>query len=169
MGHLEFTVRPEYSLVFTLREGMELMFKKNFKSLKIALFVIKCKDVFRIQNLLKNFKSNLLFTVDLFQDEVVHFLDFELSPDGISIFRKNTNTGLYTYFSSYVSWTHRTAWIKSFTYCASRICSTNKLSSEINFTKKLAYCNGFPRSVVKTIIYQVLNTTDKSTDNDESP
>ena len=109
----------------------------------VTLFVIKWKDVLRIQNLLKNFKSNLLFTVDLFQNEAVHFLDFELSPDGISIFRKNTNTGLYTYFSSYVSWTHRTAWIKSLTYCASRICSTNKLSSEINFTKKLAYCNGF--------------------------
>ena len=35
-GALEFTVRPEYSLVFTLREGMELMFTKYFKSLKIA-------------------------------------------------------------------------------------------------------------------------------------
>ena len=74
-----------------------------------TLFVIKRKDVGRIQNLLIKFNPNLRFTVDLFQNEVPHFLDLELSPDGISIFRKNTNTGLCTHFSSYVPWTHRTA------------------------------------------------------------
>ena len=39
---------------------------------------------------------------NLFQNEVPHLLDLELSPDGISIFRKNTNTGFYSHFSSYV-------------------------------------------------------------------
>ena len=67
-----------------------------------TLFVIKREDVRLIQNLLNSFDSNLRFTVDLFQNEVPHFLDLELSPDGISVFRKNTNTGLYTHFSSYV-------------------------------------------------------------------
>ena len=67
-----------------------------------TLFVIKREDVRLIQNLLNSFDSNLRFTVDLFQNEVPHFLDLELSPDGISVFRKNTNTGLYTHFNSYV-------------------------------------------------------------------
>ena len=67
-----------------------------------TLFVIKREDVRLIQNLLNSFDSNLRFTVDLFQNEVPHFLDLELSPDGISVFRKDTNTGLYTHFSSYV-------------------------------------------------------------------
>ena len=93
----------------------------------------------------------------------------ELSPDGISIFRKNTNTDLYTHFSNYVPWTHRTAWIKSLTSRASRIYSQNKLSSEINFIKKLASRNGFPKFVGKRITNQVLNITDESTDNAESP
>ena len=48
-----------------------------------SLFVIKREDVRRIQNLLNNFGPNLRFTVDLFQNEVPHFLDLELSPDGI--------------------------------------------------------------------------------------
>ena len=134
-----------------------------------TLFVIKRENVRRIQNLLNNFNPILRFTVDLFQNEVPHFLDLELSPDGISIFRKNTNTGLYTHFTSYVPWIHRTAWIKSLTSCASRICSPNKLSSEINFIKKLASWNGFPISVVKKIILQVLSTTDESTNNAELP
>ena len=80
-----------------------------------TLFVIKHKDVLRIRIFLNNFDSNLLFTVDLFQNQVVHFLDLELSPDGISIFRKNTNTGLCIHFSRFVSWTHQTGWIKGLT------------------------------------------------------
>ena len=67
-----------------------------------TLFVIKREDVRHIQNLLNNFDPNLRLTVDLFQNEVPHFLDLELSPDDISIFRKNTNIGLYNHFSSYV-------------------------------------------------------------------
>ena len=133
-----------------------------------TLFVIKHKNVGHIQNLLNNIDSNLCFTVDLFQNEV-HFLDLELSPDGILIFRKNTNTCLYTQFSSYVPWTHRTAWIKSLTLPASCICMPNKLSSEINFIKKLAYWNSFPLFVTKKIICQVLNTTDESTNNAKTP
>ena len=67
-----------------------------------TLFVIKREDVRRIQNLSNNFDPNLRLTVDLFQNEIPHFLDLELSPDDISIFRKNTNIGLYNHFSSYV-------------------------------------------------------------------
>ena len=67
-----------------------------------TLFVIKSEDVRRIQNLSNNFDPNLRLTVELFQNEIPHFLDLELSPDGISILRKNTNTDLYTRFSSYV-------------------------------------------------------------------
>ena len=129
-----------------------------------TLFVIKREGVRRIQNLLNNYDPNLRFTVDF-----PHFLDLELSSDGISVFRKNTNTGLYTHFSSYVPWTHKTAWIKSLTSRASCICSPNKLSSEINFIKKLASWSGFPILAIKRIIHQVLNTTGESTNNAESP
>ena len=97
-----------------------------------TLFVIKREDVRRIQNLLNNFEPNLHFTVDLFLNEVPHFLDLELSPDSLSIFRKSRNTSLFTHFNSYVTWTHITAWIKSLTSRVSRMCSPNKLSSERN-------------------------------------
>ena len=62
-----------------------------------TIFLIKREDVGSIQNLLNNFDPNLRFTVDLFQNEVPHFLDLELSPAGIPIFRKNTNTDLYIF------------------------------------------------------------------------
>ena len=59
--------------------------------------------------------------------------------------------------------------MKSLTLHVSHICSPNKLSSKMNFIKKLASWNGFPRSVIKSIIHQVLNKTDKNTDNAELP
>ena len=67
-----------------------------------TLLVIKHKDVRYIQNLLNNFDPSLCFMVDFFQNEVPHLLDLESSPDGIPIFRKNTNTSLYTHFSTYI-------------------------------------------------------------------
>ena len=94
----------------------------------------------------------------LFKDKVPHFLDFELSPDGTSIFRKDNNTGLYVNFTSFVPWTYRISWIRSLVTRASRICAPNKLSSEINTIKKLASWNDFPKSVVNSIINKTLNT-----------
>ena len=92
-----------------------------------------------------------------------------LQMECLLTFRKNTDTGLYNHFSISFPQTHWTAWIKSSTFSASRKCFPNKLSSKINFIKKLASRNSFSRPVVKSAIYQVLNTTEQSTENAESP
>ena len=73
-----------------------------------ALLVIKPDNVKEVHNFLNKFDKNLRFTVDMFQNKVPHFLDLELSPDGISIFRKDINTGLYVNFTSFVPWTYLT-------------------------------------------------------------
>ena len=65
--------------------------------------------VSHVHKVLNKFDNNLRFTVHTFQNEVPHFLDFELSPDGITIFRKDTNTGLYVNFTSFLHWTYRTS------------------------------------------------------------
>ena len=88
-----------------------------------TLLVIKPENVKKVHNALNKFDRNLRFTVD----KVPHFLDLELSPDGTSIFRKDTNTGLYVNFTRFVPWTYRISWIKSLVTRASRICAPNKL------------------------------------------
>ena len=113
-----------------------------------------------VSSFLNNLDPNLRFTGDLLENELPQFLDLELPPDGISIFRKKTNHGLYTHFSSYVTWTHRIARIKSLSSRTSRIYSPNNLSSDKNFIKKLASWNGFLIFVVESIIHEVFNTTD---------
>ena len=66
---------------------------------------------------MKGFDRNLKFTVYFFENEVPHFLELEMLPDGISIYRKDTNTELYVNYTSLVAWTHRTAWIRSLVTC----------------------------------------------------
>ena len=51
-----------------------------------TLLMIKPDNVKEVHNFLNKFDKNLRFTVDMFQNHVPHFLDLELSPDGISIF-----------------------------------------------------------------------------------
>ena len=84
---------------------------------------MKPQDVSRIRELLNSFDKNFKFTVDLFENEVPHFLDLEMSPDGISIYRKDTNTGLYVNYKSFVPWIDRTGWIRSLVTRALRTCS----------------------------------------------
>ena len=104
---------------------------------------MKSENVSQVHKALIKFDNNLRFTVDMFQNEVPHFLDHTFSPDGITIFRKDTNTGLYVNLTSFVPWTYRTLWIRSLLTRASRICSTDKLSSEINIIKIFASWNDF--------------------------
>ena len=59
-----------------------------------TLLLIKPDNVKEVRNSLHKFDKNLRFTVDMFQNKALHFLDLELSPDRISIFRKDTITGL---------------------------------------------------------------------------
>ena len=68
-------------------------------------------------------------TVDLFENEVPHFSDLEISPEGISIYRKGTNIGLYVNYTSFVPWAHSTTWIRSLVTRALE-SSINKISQE---------------------------------------
>ena len=87
-----------------------------------TLMVIEDKYIDFVHKKQNTFDKNLKFTVDLFDKETPHFLDLELSPDGLSIFRKDTNTGLYVNFNSYVPWSYCVSWIRSLVSRAHAIC-----------------------------------------------
>ena len=67
-----------------------------------TLLIMKPENVSQVHKALNKFDNRLRFTVDMFQNEVPHFLDLELSLDGVTVFRKDTNTGLYVNFTSFV-------------------------------------------------------------------
>ena len=72
-----------------------------------SLLVVKPKDIGRIHHTLNKFHKNLRFTVDKFDNVVPHFLDLELRDDGIPLYTKSTNTGLYVNYNSNVPWAFR--------------------------------------------------------------
>ena len=76
-----------------------------------TLLVVKQQDVSRVHKLLNGFFKNLKFAVDLLENEVLRFLDLKMLPDRISIYRKDTNTGLYANYTSFVPSTYHNAWI----------------------------------------------------------
>ena len=121
-----------------------------------TLLVVETHDVSRIHKLLNSFDKNLKYTSDLFENKVPHFLDLEMSQDGIPVYQTDTNTGLYVNYTSFVTWTHYTAWIRSLVTRALKICSNNKLSQELKSVKKFVSWNDFPRYIVNSIFRKTL-------------
>ena len=119
--------------------------------------MLKDEDINKVHQSLNNFDPNLKFTVDTFPNQTPHFLDLLLESDGISIFRKETNTGDYVKFDSYTPWTFRTSWLTSLINRAVRICSPNKIGNELRTIRKFASWNGFPSYVTNKIIKRLTN------------
>ncbi len=89
-----------------------------------TLVLIKPSDIPVVLEKFNSFDPNLKFTVDKFSDGVIHFLDIKISVD---IYRKDTHTGQYTYFSSFEPFSRKTAWVKSLFHRAYMICGTKEL------------------------------------------
>ena len=121
-----------------------------------TLLVVKPQDLSAIHVLLNGFDKNLQFNNGLFENEVPHFLELEISPDGISIYWNNTNTGLYVKFTSFVTWSHHTTWISSLVTPVLKICSRNKLSQELRLIKKFPSWNDFLKHIVNITFYKTL-------------
>ena len=133
-----------------------------------TLMVIEDKYIDFVHKELNSFDKNLKFIVDLFDKETPHFLDLELSPDRLSIFSKDTNTGLYVNFNSYIPWSYCVSWIRSLVSRAHAICKPDKLKLEINLIKKFASWNDFPKTIASAIINRSLNNDDKTDQANES-
>ena len=134
-----------------------------------TLLVVKPSDVAKVHKLINKFDKSIQFTIDKFENEIPHFLDLEISPDGLSIFRKDTNTGQYTNFNSYEAWKFKTAWIRSLVNRAKRICSDGKLKQELSKIRKFASWNSFPCKISNTIIKSTLERVDRPHENNQEP
>ena len=139
-----------------IESGKIKFYKRNVDD---TLLLIRPEDIDSVLASFNSFDKNIQFTVDRFINTVPHFLDLEIHPDGITIYRKNTHTAQFTHFCSFTKWNHKVAWIRSLVYRALKICSPDKVTDEIFNIKKFASYNGFPKKVVQGII-------DKTTSNE---
>ena len=132
-----------------------------------TLLLVKPEDIDDVLHQFNNFHRNLEFTVDKFEDCTPHFLDLEIHPDGLSIYRKETHTAQFMHFDSFVKWNHKVSWIRSLTSRAVKLCSPNKLIDELNNIKRFASYNGFPRWVSNKVIRESRNPRPRENDEEE--
>ena len=117
-----------------------------------TLLLVKPNSLPGILSEFHKFDKNIRFTYDCFDGVIPHFLDIEIAPDGLSIYRKDTFTGLYTNFDSFVPWSHRVAWVKSLIYRVLRICAPGKVNAQLLKIRQFLAWNGFPRRVADGLI-----------------
>lgn len=101
-----------------------------------TLLLVKPEDIDDILNRFNAYHNNLEFTVDKFEDCVPHFMDLEIRPDGISIYRKETHTAQFVHFESFTKCNHKVAWIRSLCLRAKKLCTPNNLKAELDNIKK---------------------------------
>ena len=53
-----------------------------------TLLLVKRQDIDKVLKAFNGFDKNLKFTIDRFENETPHFLDLEIYPNGLIIFRK---------------------------------------------------------------------------------
>ena len=121
-----------------------------------TLVLVKPHHINLVLEKLNSFHPNIQFTHEEFVDHNgVHFLDIKITPNGITVFRKNTHTGQYIHFTSFTPWSHKIAWIRSLVTRAHKICSNAQtLKTETENILKFMSWNGFPKTLSKKLIKQ---------------
>ena len=125
-----------------------------------TLLLIREEDIERVKEQLERFDSNLKFTYDKFENGNPHFLDIEITSTGLKIYRKDTFTGHYTDFKSFVPWNYRISWIRSLVYRTKCLCDRDHFKQGILDIKKFASWNGFPRNVRNRLVDRFVKSSD---------
>ena len=78
-----------------------------------TFLLVKRQDIDKALQAFNGLDKNLKFTVDKFENETPHFFNLEICPNGLTVFQKNTCTGLCINMDSFTLWKLKTAWIRS--------------------------------------------------------
>ena len=95
---------------------------------------------------------NIRSTTDFFKNSTPHFLDINITSDGLGIYTKDTFTGQYTNFESFVPWRHKISLVRALIDRVHQICTPNKMKAELKLITKFFLWNGFPKLVANLLI-----------------
>ena len=112
------------------------------------MVLVKVEDTDNIMKQLNLFDKSIQFTIDKFEDGIVHFHDIKINGSETDLHYKTTHTGQYCDFSSQTPW-----WIKALHDRAMTICSSNKLlNDQINRIRTFMSWNSYPKYFRSSII-----------------
>ena len=118
-----------------------------------TLVLAKTENIDNIMKQFNSFDKSIQFTIDRFEDGLVHFLDTKINDSETNLYYKTTPTGQYCDFFSQTPWKLKISWIKVLHDRATKICSSNKLlNDQINQIRRFMSWNSYPKYVRKSII-----------------
>ena len=118
-----------------------------------TLVLVKVEDIDNIMKQFNSFEKSIQFTIDKFEDSIVHFLDIKINGSEENLYYKTTHTGQYCNFSSQTPWKLKISWIKELHNRDTKICSSNKLlNDQINRIRTFMSWNSYPKYVRNSII-----------------
>ena len=98
-----------------------------------TLVKAKVQDIDNIKKQFNSFDKSIQFTVDRFEDGIVHFLCIKINGSETDLYYKTTHTGQFCDVFSHTPWKLKIYWIKVIYDRATKICSSNKLlDNQIN-------------------------------------
>ena len=90
-------------------------------------------------------------------DGSIPFLDILIHPDNsTSIYRKPTNTNLYTHYSSAATMSSKKSVIRTVTRSAFKLCSPQHLNSELRHLEATILSNGYPLQKIRHLMHTTL-------------
>ena len=105
-------------------------------------------------------------------DGSIPFLDVLIHHDNSTSVYRNTNTIVYTHFSSSATMASKESTVRTLTRRAFKLCSPHHLQSEINHLESTFLSNGYPLRKLRDIMDQTLrrlrNTTQQNSVKDSS-
>ena len=154
---------PLGSLMPNVMTELELVVVKDLFNKEYLKFYIQYMDdtlvltkksiVPIVLQALNGFHKNLSFTVDTFEAKKVLSLDLLIDRNTTDIFYKDTHTGQYTNYNSFMPWKLKTSWVKSLYSRASKICSSKRLlKNQIELIEKFRLLNDFLKYVRKSLL-----------------
>ena len=115
---------------------------------------------------LNSFHPNLKFTVDKFDDDIVHYLDIKIIDNETDIYYKNTYTGQYMHFSTFAPWRIKTAWTKALFHRVVKSCSNEVLlNQQIRKISLFMSWNGFHNYISEALLQRLKSNSKKRSDN----
>ena len=90
-------------------------------------------------------------------DGSIPFLDILIHPDNsTSIYRKPTNTNLYTHYSSAATMSSKESVVRTLTRRAQKFCSPQHLNTELQHLEATFLSNGYPLQKIRHFMHTTL-------------
>ena len=127
-----------------------------------TLLLAKEGDIKFIFDKFNSFHKNLIFTIDRFDDNNIHFLCITIDKNKTDLYYKPTHTGQYSDINNNVPWNYKISWIKSLYQRAEKICSSSeKFRFEVNKIKIFMSWNGYPSFTCNPVIKRLKTSPKK--------